>query len=1591
MSSAARTRTVRLWSLAAMAAIAAVVGAVLIPISAEAGTVAVSGVVTGPDGNPMSGVSVSIVDINAGLSAVGAPVVSSASGSFAFPSVPLAHYTIYFAPTATTFGQYLGAGLSDLNFESLDLTDGGGNQAYVDATLFASGTLSGKVTKLPSGALASYTIRAYRRASDGSWTIARTGTTSSNGSYTITGLEPDSYRLEALDTVNSHPTHSPTYSGGATTFSSAASVGITASNTSTYDFAVGKAGSVSGTVSGLSGATSNKLAGVKVTAYRLTGSAPNFTAATVLASPTATTGATGAYSIAGLVPGDYTLEFDPKSATPTATSGYGRTFLGNKDTALGATVLHVGSGTTLTSKNIQLVAGSVITGEVADGNLWPGTDDPLSDIRVKLDYVGGDADDPNENVQEVVTDPSGTFTFTNVGPGNYDLWVGSGDADGEASNGQIRVIAPLANGPITAGHDDFERVLSFDRDAGGLTLSTTPTIDTTDGIGVGDQVLIHTPDWSVSDGGPITTSYQWMRDGKAILGATSPAYTLRPGDVDQDITVAITGNCFGYGTSAPIEPAAIQPTIGTQTIGSPDAQITGDLQVGQTLAADPGYWSASGTVFNYTWQDASSPTGPWNNILLNGYDQTYTIVPNDLSNPYLRVEVYGQKTGYNEAQTVAYASTAVTLGSIDVTTAPTVTKSATAYSVSAGTWSPSSYDSSTTIWTVHNPNGTNTDYSQPTLPLTTAGTNYVSVAIGHTKSGYVSGNTGALLAQTGLIPTATGSTAVTVTGAARVGAPLGAPTPTWTPASGTSSWQWQYKSGSSWKNLAGTASSYTPTATDKGRTLRVVITSTTTGYPKATFTSAASAPIATGDAPAYQSGAVVSGTRATGQTLTAMPGTWLPAPTGFTYQWWYQPAGGTTLLKAPGGTHATFTIPQSMLGADLEVNVAILLTGHASNSESFDLGTIAGGHLSAIKAPKVTHVGNLYTASGATFSPAATGGVVYQWYSYNHSDSPSIAFTGPTATLDPTLHYSVIAIGSRTAYTDSSGPQTLAKLGTFTPSGAITLSGSQVGSPITPSTITWLVNSPTLGYQWQYQSGTSWKSISGATGATYAPAVTYLGKNVRVAVTAKRTNYTPLTVDSTSTVVTESTLQPGIVPDAPGIDGGISTGSTLTALPGKWNASGITFHYKWESSPDQSTWTDTGVTTSTFVIPVAAYHTDYFRVTFSATKANYLPGTATASTPYPPEKGSFVRKVTPTISTVGGTFVATSGSWTPTPSSYDYDWEVYDPSNDNSTPVSTTSTYTPVASDAGKLIEVTVYPNLAAYNSGGIVLVAQTGSPITATNQPTITGNMIVGGTLTANWNPASDFSTYYPSIHAQWYRNGAAISGQVNSTYTLATADYGKTITLKLTLSKDGYGSGTITLNAGTIYNPVLPTATTAPAVTGTGYVDDTLTATSGTWNVAGLAFAYQWTRDGSPIPGATAHSYIVTSLDVAAEVGVTVTATKATFETVSASSQTTTVLVGVPLVPSSTIVITGTDDLGSQLGLSDVTWNYPLTVSYQWEWRASASATWSLITGAISNVYTPTAADGLQSGYQVRVLVDGYRPGHSSYFVTTAAVTLQ
>lgn len=144
-----------------------------------------------------------------------------------------------------------------------------------------------------------------------------------------------------------------------------------------------------------------------------------------------------------------------------------------------------------------------------------------------------------------------------------------------------------------------------------------------------------------------------------------------------------------------------------------------------------------------------------------------------------------------------------------------------------------------------------------------------------------------------------------------------------------------------------------------------------------------------------------------------------------------------------------------------------------------------------------------------------------------------------------------------------------------------------------------------------------------------------------------------------------------------------------------------------------------------------------------------------------------------------------------------------------------------------------------------------------------------VGKTLTSalpQWNQPEVASSY------QWLRDGSAIRGAVDATYTLTTADYARTVSLRVTGTKPAYIDGVSVSNEVTVTAGGALVNTSPPAISGDASIGASLKVSTGDWSPGASKFRYQWLRTGAPIPGATGSSYKITPDDAGKDVSVTV-----------------------------------------------------------------------------------------------------------------------
>ncbi|MFE5975602.1 hypothetical protein ACFQ64_25960 [Streptomyces sp. NPDC056460] len=230
--------------------------------------------------------------------------------------------------------------------------------------------------------------------------------------------------------------------------------------------------------------------------------------------------------------------------------------------------------------------------------------------------------------------------------------------------------------------------------------------------------------------------------------------------------------------------------------------------------------------------------------------------------------------------------------------------------------------------------------------------------------------------------------APTFSGSSAVGSTVTAKPGSWSLPVDSLSYQWRANGVA----IAGaTASTYTISSAVRGKQLSVAVIARKAGHPTLTSVSTA-ALVNAGVAPKPTRVPYVSGVTRVGSKLTAVVGTWAPAPTSYAYQW---RADGVAIS---GATGATYTPVAALRNKKLTVTVTAHRTGHLSGSHTTAGYTVASGLApKATGAPALTgtvKVGRTLTLNRGSWTPAPTS-YAYQWYANGRaiSGATRAAFT----------------------------------------------------------------------------------------------------------------------------------------------------------------------------------------------------------------------------------------------------------------------------------------------------------------------------------------------------------------------------------------------------------------------------------------------------------------------------------------------------------------------------------------------------------------------------------------------------------------------
>ena len=275
------------------------------------------------------------------------------------------------------------------------------------------------------------------------------------------------------------------------------------------------------------------------------------------------------------------------------------------------------------------------------------------------------------------------------------------------------------------------------------------------------------------------------------------------------------------------------------------------------------------------------------------------------------------------------------------------------------------------------------------------------------------------------------------------------------------------------------------------------------------------------------------------------------------------------------------------------------------------------------------------------------------------------------------------------------------------------------------------------------------------------------------------------------------------------------------------------------------------------------------------------------------------------------------------------------------------------------------------------VELAVPGENVAVAGSLTISGTLQVGEALTVDTSGVSDGNGLDGATFSyQWIRSDAGtdtdIAGATGAGYTLAPADNGKTIKVRVSFTDDaGYAESLTGATTDAVSRKPNSAATGSPTISGTLQVEGTLTVdTSGISDGNGLngaTFSYQWIRSDAgtdtDIAGATGSTYTLVPADEGKTIKVRVSFTDDAGHAESRTGVTTETVgpkpnseaTGDPTI-SGTLQVEATLTVGTS-GISDADGLDSATFSYQW--IRSDAGTDTDIAGATVATYTLVPAD--------------------------------
>ncbi len=683
-----------------------------------------------------------------------------------------------------------------------------------------------------------------------------------------------------------------------------------------------------------------------------------------------------------------------------------------------------------------------------------------------------------------------------------------------------------------------------------------------------------------------------------------------------------------------------------------------------------------------------------------------------------------------------------------------------------------------------------------------------------TKAGYNNGGSTSAASPVVINGSFVTNTAVAINGTPTVGTASTLTAGSYTPSPTGTSYQWRLCNsvGASCADIGGaTSSTYTPVAGDVGGTLRVVETVTKAGYNNGTSTSAASPVVINGDF-TTNTAVAINGTPTVGTASSLTAGSYTPSPTGTSYQWRLCDSSGASCADIGGATASTYTPVAGDVGGTLRVVETVTRAGYNNGgSTSAASPVVINGDFvtnTPVSINGTPTVGTATTVTNGVYTPV-TASRTYQWRLCDAAGANCSDISGATGhTYTPvagdvgsTLR--VVETAIRPGYNNggsTSAPSPVVINGDFVTNTAVAINGTPTVGTASSLTAGSYTPSPTgASYQWRLcdSSGASCADISGATSSTYTPVAGDVGGTLRVVETVTAAGYNNGTSTSAASPVVingDFTTNTAVaINGTPTVD----TASTLTAGSYTPTPTGTSYQWRLCNSVGASCADIGGATSSTYT-PVAGDVGGTLRVVETVTKAGYNNGGSTSAASPVVVKASFTTNTGVSVSgtpTVGTSFTATAGSYTPAPTGVSYQWQLCDSGGGSCANIggATSISYTPVAGDVGGTLKVVETVTRAGYNDGGSTSAASAlvikGS-FTTSSAVVINGTPVIGTPTTITngvYSPTTTSRSYQWELCDSSGGSCSNIFGATSNAYTPVPGDLGSTLRVIETVSRAG------------------------------------------------------------------------------------------------------------------------------------------------------------------------------------------------------------